>query len=425
MADSVVAARASSTGKERMVHIVEISSDEESGSSHETGHKKSSDESVSSQETGRKKRKASKVHKTPLTIDINSDEDEVMIVTTAGGSGSAVGSKRSALVARKRAATFATGSSRQKEVEDADLALALKLQKEEDDKEALRVSRAEEKKRRAEKQRLAQIDRAMAAALQREEENKRTLEKEQKRRAAEADRIMAMQLHAKYAPRPAPPVPALQAFPMPPTTFAYGAALRTGVPLPAGALPAGVPLPPARNPPTKAEQYRLDEVQIGSEEYMSIMQKLAGSATMNNPPTIWKVHQEFMTSMHNNMAMMYGNKTELFHGTSQDRWEFICRGGFDRSWAGKNGTAFGKGAYFARQAAYSVRYAQAGNGVLFLCSCIIGDTLCQGTPTLTAPTDGSITAVDNLRAPSIYVLFKDYQAIPLYMIDFTAGRRLA
>lgn len=38
----------------------------------------------------------------------------------------------------------------------------------------------------------------------------------------------------------------------------------------------------------------------------------------------------------------------LFHGTTFESIKSICRGGFNRSYCGKNGTAFGQGVYFAR-----------------------------------------------------------------------------
>ena len=40
----------------------------------------------------------------------------------------------------------------------------------------------------------------------------------------------------------------------------------------------------------------------------------------------------------------------LFHGTDEDTVEKIVQQGFNRSFAGKNATAYGKGVYFARDA---------------------------------------------------------------------------
>ena len=40
----------------------------------------------------------------------------------------------------------------------------------------------------------------------------------------------------------------------------------------------------------------------------------------------------------------------LFHGTDEDTVEKIIHQGFNRSFAGKNATAYGKGVYFARDA---------------------------------------------------------------------------
>ena len=40
----------------------------------------------------------------------------------------------------------------------------------------------------------------------------------------------------------------------------------------------------------------------------------------------------------------------LFHGTDEDTVKKIVQQGFNRSFAGKNATAYGKGVYFARDA---------------------------------------------------------------------------
>merc|ERR1712167_489021 len=43
----------------------------------------------------------------------------------------------------------------------------------------------------------------------------------------------------------------------------------------------------------------------------------------------------------------------LFHGTDQDTVPKITQQGFNRSFCGKNATAYGKGVYFARDSEYS------------------------------------------------------------------------
>jgi hypothetical protein len=66
----------------------------------------------------------------------------------------------------------------------------------------------------------------------------------------------------------------------------------------------------------------------------------------------------------------------LFHGTSDDSVKNISKNGFDRSYAGKNATAYGKGVYFARFASYSHNYTDITKGKpvghMFLCRVLVG-----------------------------------------------------
>ena len=60
--------------------------------------------------------------------------------------------------------------------------------------------------------------------------------------------------------------------------------------------------------------------------------------------------------LHNKYGSNYPIEQTLFHGTSEDSVESIWRTGFNRSYAGVNGTSYGRGVYFARDASYSHHY---------------------------------------------------------------------
>ena len=49
------------------------------------------------------------------------------------------------------------------------------------------------------------------------------------------------------------------------------------------------------------------------------------------------------------------NERLHWHGTSSDTVSIICNGGFNRSYCGKNATAFGKGVYFIKSFGYSAQ----------------------------------------------------------------------
>jgi len=126
----------------------------------------------------------------------------------------------------------------------------------------------------------------------------------------------------------------------------------------------------------------------------------------------------------------------LFHGTSEDTVPKIIQQGFNRSFAGKNMTRFGKGTYFARDAAYSssTTYSRPnaqGIQFMFLCRVIVGD-YCKGVQDAITPAvrTGDIlydSTVDEMHdwkpndprsGPGIYVTYHDAQAYPEYLIKF-------
>ncbi|KAL4223859.1 Appr-1'-p processing enzyme [Mactra antiquata] len=123
------------------------------------------------------------------------------------------------------------------------------------------------------------------------------------------------------------------------------------------------------------------------------------------------------------------NERKLWHGTDADTVDKIIKGGYDRSFRGRNAVAFGDGVYFAVSSAYSHRYAPAdGNNVrhMFYNRVLTGE-YCQGSsglgvlPAKTSKNGFNIlydSAVNNMNNPSMYVIFHDTQAYPEYLIEY-------
>ena len=119
------------------------------------------------------------------------------------------------------------------------------------------------------------------------------------------------------------------------------------------------------------------------------------------------------------------NERFLFHGTRQDKtMSFVMQEGFRKEF--NNTAAYGKGTYFARDASYSINYSPKdiidGYKYILLCKVIIGDCTI-GTRTqnkIAKKYDGTEydSMVDILNNPSIYVIWRDYHAIPKYLIKF-------
>ncbi|XP_040214268.1 protein mono-ADP-ribosyltransferase PARP14-like isoform X2 [Rana temporaria] len=122
------------------------------------------------------------------------------------------------------------------------------------------------------------------------------------------------------------------------------------------------------------------------------------------------------------------NEKELFHGTDFNSIQHVNHNGFNRSYAGKNGTLYGNGTYFAVNANYSVNYARPdGNGErhMYLARVLTG-LYCAGSQGMITPpaknaanaTDLYDSVTDNLQNPSMFVIFNDVQAYPEYHIVF-------
>lgn len=117
----------------------------------------------------------------------------------------------------------------------------------------------------------------------------------------------------------------------------------------------------------------------------------------------------------------------LFHGTDGDTVPAIIETGFNRSFAGKNATAFGKGVYFARDASYSSsstysRPNDQGVQHMFLVRVVVGQ-YCLGKRDQLTPDSrkGHLlydTTVNNVSNPSIYVAYHDAQYYPEYLVKF-------
>ncbi|XP_046555389.1 protein mono-ADP-ribosyltransferase PARP14-like [Haliotis rubra] len=116
----------------------------------------------------------------------------------------------------------------------------------------------------------------------------------------------------------------------------------------------------------------------------------------------------------------------LWHGTRRDALSSINRNGFNRSFHGKNGTKFGKGVYFATEASYSAKKELSpkddqGFKYIYLCQVLTGNFTKGDEKMLDAPfmdKGNSIrydTVVDNVKSPTMHVVFRDTQAYPEYL----------
>ncbi|XP_076816902.1 protein mono-ADP-ribosyltransferase PARP14-like [Clavelina lepadiformis] len=142
-------------------------------------------------------------------------------------------------------------------------------------------------------------------------------------------------------------------------------------------------------------------------------------------PALYKQYE--LKKQHVERCMLSDSPAErkLFHGTTSA--DDIYKHGFDRGFAGKNATLYGKGTYFHVNSSYSVRYSTVNNPStkhMFLARVLTGN-FCSGNSGLRAApicpdTNRAFdSVVDDVKAPSIFVVFKDSSAYPSYLITFT------
>ncbi|XP_022370811.1 poly [ADP-ribose] polymerase 15 isoform X2 [Enhydra lutris kenyoni] len=144
---------------------------------------------------------------------------------------------------------------------------------------------------------------------------------------------------------------------------------------------------------------------------------------------IWQSYQ----IKKNHMDMKNGhtdNERILFHGTDADSVPYVNEHGFNRSYAGKNGAAYGRGTYFAVNAKYSAndKYSipdSNGRKHVYVVRVLTGVYTCGHARLVTPPsknphnpTDLFDSVTDDTQHPRLFVVFSDNQAYPEYLITF-------
>ncbi|XP_038202662.1 protein mono-ADP-ribosyltransferase PARP14 [Arvicola amphibius] len=124
------------------------------------------------------------------------------------------------------------------------------------------------------------------------------------------------------------------------------------------------------------------------------------------------------------------NEKQLFHGTEASSILHLNSHGFNRSYAGKNATCYGKGTYFAVHASYSAHdtYSRPdanGKKYMYYVRVLTGNYTAGNSSLIVPPprdpqnpTDLYDTVTDLCQNPSLFVVFYDNQAYPEYLITF-------
>ncbi|XP_036374321.1 protein mono-ADP-ribosyltransferase PARP11-like [Megalops cyprinoides] len=122
----------------------------------------------------------------------------------------------------------------------------------------------------------------------------------------------------------------------------------------------------------------------------------------------------------------------LFHGTDFGNVRSICSSNFDLKLAGRHGSVYGKGIYFARNASFAHKYCKSTDSwkgmqplkAMFLARVLVGEfTLGEGRFCSPPSKDKTRTSfydscVDEFFHPNIFVVFDSSQIYPEYLIEF-------
>ncbi|XP_054999565.1 protein mono-ADP-ribosyltransferase PARP12 [Sorex araneus] len=143
---------------------------------------------------------------------------------------------------------------------------------------------------------------------------------------------------------------------------------------------------------------------------------------------LWEVYQWQKAQMQKRNGDEPVDERQLFHGTASTFVDAICQQNFDWRICGLHGTSYGKGSYFARDAAYSHHYCKSDlhSKTMFVARVLVGEFI-RGNPTFVRPParEGQSSlfydsCVNSMTDPTIFVIFEKHQAYPEYVIHYIA-----
>uniref|UniRef100_A0A667WTG9 Si:ch73-252i11.1 n=1 Tax=Myripristis murdjan TaxID=586833 RepID=A0A667WTG9_9TELE len=140
---------------------------------------------------------------------------------------------------------------------------------------------------------------------------------------------------------------------------------------------------------------------------------------------LWEFYDCQKNYMKKNNAGRNVQEKKLFHGTDSKHVHAICHDNFDWRICGTHGTAFGRGSYFARDAKYSHSYTGQSDVKSMFVSLVLVGQYTRGSSDYVRPPSkdgGDVhfydSCVDDVRDPSIFVVFEKHQIYPEYLLQY-------
>uniref|UniRef100_A0A8C0UHN7 Poly [ADP-ribose] polymerase n=2 Tax=Cyanistes caeruleus TaxID=156563 RepID=A0A8C0UHN7_CYACU len=186
------------------------------------------------------------------------------------------------------------------------------------------------------------------------------------------------------------------------------------------------------------ERLKIVELKPDSTEYKDVQERFLQTCQLFKIEKIERVQNLYLWKNYQikkcEMDKKNGgrnNERLLFHGTSQESLIFINNHGFNRSFAGMHAANFGNGTYFAVNASYSANdlYSRPdvnGRKYMYLARVLVGEyslgkkgSITPAQKNMSNSVDLFDSSTDNMRQPSMFIIFNDIQAYPEYLITFT------
>ncbi|XP_036600120.1 protein mono-ADP-ribosyltransferase PARP14-like [Trichosurus vulpecula] len=187
----------------------------------------------------------------------------------------------------------------------------------------------------------------------------------------------------------------------------------------------------------KDQNLLLVDLPSGHEEYKQIKDRFCQTCANYTIVKIQRIQNKSLWNLYKTRKIFMDDQNKhknnercLFHGTDTDSVSHVNSQGFNRSYAGKNATLWGKGTYFAVDALYSAEdtYSKPdinGRKHMYYVRVLTGDYTLGNPSFIVPPTkitqDAYVlydSVTDNTTNPSLFVIFSDNQAYPEYLITF-------
>ncbi|XP_042305821.1 protein mono-ADP-ribosyltransferase TIPARP-like [Sceloporus undulatus] len=191
---------------------------------------------------------------------------------------------------------------------------------------------------------------------------------------------------------------------------------------------------PATWPPPPQENCAFTMVEVSASEMATHKVKKLFHATLPEKQVlvlaVYRIHndqlwqaymrqKEFMsqTRIVDNVDVL---ERHLFHGTGAAQIKPICTENFNPHLSGLNGSVYGKGIYFAKDANISHSYAKTAKDNMrhmFLAKVLTGYWM-KGNSKCRKPRIWYDSCVDCVSDPKIFVVFKNCQCYPYFLIRY-------